>query len=343
MVENDIPVYQAKRLLINQKSRAFNVLITQEQIQKLELLIHLISNSKQAVVICGSEGIGKSTMLKVLQERKIDAWLYCHVQGNEHLSFEKIQEQIVCAIKQDKKHQKIQYLSGAFRLIESQHKKIVLMIDDAGHLAPGLINSIIDYATEHTVLRVIFVLTHDELDLKNGSDSAIDNCHLIEIPPLSKKQCGEYLQHLAAKTRSQIAFNEINDHMIEAVYQQTQGIPSRIIAELPALKNNARRDNSLQLLVAAVVGLVVLALGTQWFSASEYNIKPTQISAPVAHKSVDIANDTPLTANHSQPDDQAAVQIDNATSDQPSREDVIRRALESGAGTLVKNKTETEG
>jgi DamX protein len=227
-------------------------------------------------------------------------------------------------------------------LLESQHKKIVLMIDDAGYLAPGLINSIIDYAAEYPVLRIIFVLTHDELDLKNSSDSAIDDCHLIEIPPLSQKQCGEYLQHLATKTRSQIAFNEINDDMIEAVYQQTQGIPSRIIAELPAFNNNARRDNSLQLLVASVVGLVVLALGTQWFSASEYNIKPTQISAPFAHKSVDIANDTPLTANHSQSGDQA-VQIDKTTSDQPSREDVVRRVSESGAGTFVKNKTETDG
>ena len=342
MVENDIPVYQAKRSLIKQKSRAFNVLITQERIQKLELLLHLISNSRQAVVICGSEGIGKSTMLKVLQERKIDAWLYCHVQGNQHLSFEKIQDQTARAIKQDKKHQQVQSLSGALRLLESQHKIVVLMIDDAGHLAPGLINSIIDYVAEHPVLRVIFVLTHDELDLKNSSDSAIDDCHLIEIPPLSQKQCGEYLQHLATKTRSQIAFNEISDDMIEALYQQTQGIPSRIIAKLPALKNNARRDNSLRILVAAVVGLVVLALGTQWFSASEYNIKPTQLPAPVAHKSVDIANDTTLTANHSQPDDQA-VQVDKATSDQPSREDVVRRVSESEAGTFVKNKTETDG
>ena len=342
MVENDISMYQAKRSLIDQKSRGFNALITQERIQKLELLIHLISNSRQAVVICGSEGIGKSTMLKVLKERKIVSWLYFHVQGNEHLSFVKIQEQIACAIKQDKRNQQVRSLSGAFRLLESQHKKIVLMIDDAGHLTPGLINSIIDYAAVHPVLRVIFVLTHDELDLKNGSDSAIDDCHLIEIPPLSQKQCGEYLQHLATKARSQIAFNEISDDMIEALYQQTQGIPSRIIAELPALKNNARRDNSLQLLVASVVGLVVLALGTQWFSASEYNIKPTQIPAPVAHKSVDIANDTPLTATHSQPDE-LAVQIDKATSDQPSSEDVVRRVSESEAGTFVKNKTETDG
>ena len=342
MVENNILMYQAKRPLIDQKSRGFNALITQKRTQKLELLIHLISNSRQALVMCGSEGIGKSTMLKILQERKIDSWIYCHVPANKNLSFEKIQEQTARALKLDKPSQQFRALSGAFRLLESQLKKIVLMIDDAGHLAPGLINSIIDYAAEYPVLRVIFVLTHDELDLKNSSDWAINDCHLIEIPPLSEKQCGEYLQHLATKTRSHIAFNEIRDDMIKAVYQETQGIPGRIIAEFPALKDNARRDNSLQILVAAVVGLVFLALGTQWFSASKYNIKPTQLPAPVAHKSVDIANGTQLTATRSQPEEQA-VKVDETISDQSSREDVIRRASESGAGTLDKSKAQTDG
>ena len=154
------------------------------------------------------------------------------------------------------------------------------MIDEAGHLAPGLINTIIEYAAKNPVLRVIFVLTHDDLDVKNSSDSAIDDCHLIEIPPLSEKQCGEFLQHLATKPRSQVAFNEISDDMIEAVYRKTQGIPGRIIAELPDFEGAKQSDNSLWILVAAVAGLVVLALGIQWFSASEYNIK--SIPAPAA-------------------------------------------------------------
>ncbi len=148
------------------------------------------------------------------------------------------------------------------------------MIDEAGHLAPGLINTIIEYAAKNPVLRVIFVLTHDELDVKNRSDSAIDDCHLIEIPPLSEKQCGEFLQYLATKPRSQITFNEISDDMIETVYRETQGIPGRIIAELPDFEGAKQSDNSLWILVAAVAGLVALALVIQWFSASEYNIKP---------------------------------------------------------------------
>jgi DamX protein len=275
MVESDTFTYHGKMPLIDQKSRDFHSLITQERTQQLELLIHLISNSKQALVICGPEGIGKSTLLKVLQERKTEPWLYCLVQGNTDLSFDKIQEQTAQVIKQKKPDQQVQVLSGVFRLVESQSKKIVLMIDEAGHLAPGLINTIIEYAAKNPVLRVIFVLTHDDLYVKNTSDSAIDSCHLIEIPPLSEKQCDEFLQYLATKPRSQVTFNEFSDGMIEAVYRETQGIPGRIVAELPNLEGAKQSDNSLWILVTAVAGLVALALVIQWFSGSEYNIKST--------------------------------------------------------------------
>ena len=132
MVENDTFTYHVKKPLIDQKSRVIHSLITQERTRKLELLIHLISNSRQALVVCGPEGIGKSTLLKVLQERKIESWLYCLVQGNADLSFEKIQEQTAQVIKQQLPDKQVQALSGVFRLVESQHKKIVLMIDEAG-------------------------------------------------------------------------------------------------------------------------------------------------------------------------------------------------------------------
>jgi DamX protein len=283
MVENDTFTYHVKKPFIDQKSRVYHSLITRERTRKLELLEHLIANSRQALVVCGSEGIGKSTLLKVLQESKIESWRYCLVQGNADLSFEKIQEQTpVHVIKRD---QQVPAISRNFRQVESQHKKIILMIDDAGYLASGLINKIIEYAAAHPVLRVIFVLTHDDLNVKNTSDSAIDDCHLIEIPSLSEKQCGEFLQQLATKSHSLVALNEISETMIEAVYRETQGIPGRIIAKIPSFEGAKQSDNSLWILVAAVAGLVVLALGVQWFSTSEYNIKSTLALAKIGIES----------------------------------------------------------
>jgi DamX protein len=294
MVGNDAFTYHVKKPFIDQKSRVVHPLITEERIRKLELITHLISNSKKALVVCGLEGVGKSTMLKVLQERKIDSWLYCLVQGNAELSFETIQEQNLDVFNLIKQYPQGRVLSGAHNRLENQLRKIVLMIDQAGDLAPGLINTIIEYAAKHPVLRVIFVLTHDDLIIKNSSDNALDDCHLIEIPAFSEKQCGEFLQYLAAKPNSQVIINEISDDLISSLYRDTQGIPGRIIAELPVLEETRKSNNllqsanSLRILVAAVAGLVILALGVQWFSGSKYNIRPTPNPAPDITKSVSI-------------------------------------------------------
>jgi len=286
MVENDTFMYHVKNPLIDQNSRNVHSLITQERARKLELLIHLISNSRHALVVCGPQGIGKSTLLKVLQERKVESWLYCLLQGNKDLSFEKIQNQAAQVIKQNFPNQQVPTLTDVFRLVERQHKQVVLMIDEAGHLAPGLINTIIEYAVKNPVLRVIFVLTHDELYEKNSSDNAIDHCHLIEVPPLSEKQCGEFLQYSATKSRSKVTFDEISDDMIETVYRKTEGIPGLIIAELPGIEDTKQSDKSLWILIAAVAGLIALALIIQWYSASEYNIKPIPAPAMDTQKPV---------------------------------------------------------
>ena len=281
MAENDTLTYLMKKPLAAQKNRGLQSLITQERTRKLELLIHLLANSRQALVVCGPEGIGKSTFLTVLQASKIDSWLYCSVKGTAKLTIETIQKQLVQAIKQNLT---LNALSGAFRKLEKQHKKIILMIDEAGQLAPGLINTLIDYAANNPVLRVVFVLTHEELEAKYSSDNALDAGHLIEIPPLSEQQCGEFLQYLATKFRTPVAFNEIDDTLIAAVYLETQGIPGLMVVKLPALDETVPGNHSLWILLAAVAGLIALALATQWFSASEYNLKRT--TAPVVEQPV---------------------------------------------------------
>ncbi len=285
MAGNDTLTYLMNKPLTGQKNRGLQSLITQERTRKLELLIHLLANSRQALVVCGPEGIGKSTFLTVLQTRKIDSWLYCPVKGTVKLTIETIQKQLVQAIKPNHlQNMTLNALSGAFRRLEKQHKKIILMIDEAGQLSPGLINTLIDYAANNPVLRIVFVLTHEELDDKYSSDNALDEGHLIEIPPLSQQQCGEFLQHLATKSRSPVSFNDIDDALIAAVYFETQGIPGLMVVKLPALEEAIPGNHSLWILVAAVIGLIALALGTQWFSASEYNLKRT--TAPVVDKSV---------------------------------------------------------
>jgi DamX protein len=244
--------------LINQSPVDYS-LITQERTAKLDLLIHLLSNSNRPVVLCGSKGVGKTTLLNVFQQWRNALWQTCLIQGRADLSLEQIQMRLseLCPASET--------LTIFFERQAMLHKKIVLIIDDAGSLPPYLINAIIDYAAAYSVLNVIFVLTHDDLAIRNRSDNAIEASHIIEIPPLSEQQCGDFLQHLALKSKLHVPIHNITDDMIAELFQKTHGIPEQIIAQLPTLIRPKKKSKIMGGLVMMLLGLIVVwAVMTVW-------------------------------------------------------------------------------
>lgn len=280
MVEDDTFTYHVKQQSAGQINKTTaQSLITKERTQKLDLLIHLLSNLAQALVVCGPEGIGKTTLLKILQERKTESWHYCLMQGNAFISFEAVQEQLV-------KVQSAQSLSTAPGRHAGQYKQTILIIDNAGELVPGLIAAIIQYAAANPALRVIFALTHDELQVKRGSDRAIDNCHIVEIPSLSEKQCGDFLQHLSTLSYANLSFKAINDNMIAHIYRETHGVPGRIIAEVSGgFSGGAKKKGGKLKWILAFAGAtaVAIALGVQWLMSSA--VAPGIALSPVSTQS----------------------------------------------------------
>ena len=267
MVEDDTFTYHVKQLRRDPASTVVHSLITKERTQKLDLLIHLLSNLTQSLVVCGPEGIGKTMLLNILQERKTELWRYCFMQGNADLSFEAIQNQLAKSLSQDKSAQSLSMVLGRY---EGQHKQVVLIVDNAGELVPGLITAIIQYAAATPVLRVIFALTHDELQVKRGSDRAIDDCHIVEIPTLSEKQCGDFLRYLSVKPDVNVSFKAISENMVAQIYRETHGVPGRIISELSGLSNVKQNGKTKWIVVsiaaAAIAGAI--ALGIQWLASS---------------------------------------------------------------------------
>jgi DamX protein len=263
MVDDDTFTYHVKQQPAGQINKPAQSLITKERTQKLDLLIHLLSNLTQALVVCGPEGIGKTTLLKILQERNTESWRYCLIQGNAAVSFEAIQEQLL-------RSQSAQPSSAASGRPAGQYKQVVLVIDDAGALVPGLITAIIQYAAASPVLKVVFALTHDELQVKRVSDRAIDDCHVIEIPSLSEKQCGDFLQHLSTLPYANVSFNAIGDNMVAHIYRETHGVPGRIIDKISGLSAGTKPGGKLKrVLVLAVASAFAIAVGIQWLISSK--------------------------------------------------------------------------
>lgn len=259
MAKFDDAYTRPKPLPAGQKLSSDHFLISQERVQKLELLSHLLVNLTQSLVICGPEGVGKTTFLNALQTQKKPGWSYLYLAGSADLSFESIQE----VLGREE--------SGKTRSTTSMPKMIVVLLDNAGALVPGLMSSLIRFASGNPRLRMVFTLTHDELHLKSRTDQIIDECHFVDIPPLSEKQCGDFLQHLSAQPFSQLAMGTIDDALVARIYRDSHGIPGRIIAQIPNFQLvNPRSSGEKRLLIIAVASLIVLALALQWFSSAKY-------------------------------------------------------------------------
>jgi len=225
-------------------------LITLERTEKLDLLIHLINHLSSSIVVCGPKGIGKSTLFNALQEHPSASWQCCAIVGTPELDMEALQQATPTVTQSS----------------ITANNKTVLLIDNAGFLTPGLITSIIQYGAGKNHLRIVLALTPDELYLKNTSDSLVNECYVIEIPALSEKQCGEFLQMLASKPGGRISNTELNDTVTSAMYLKTHGVPGSIIASLPHIALTPKKDRTLTILIAAVILLVTLTLGIQWRS-----------------------------------------------------------------------------
>ena len=244
-------------------------LITKERSQKLELLRHLIDNLARTLVICGPEGVGKTLLLKKFLDSAKESWIICWLNGESQLRFEMIQSILTEAITKNLPTLSFHSLDHAFNKLSDKDTKIVVVIDNAGNLEPGLIEEIIAYAEGRPVLRVILSLTHNELYLKNNTDPGIDNCYHIDLPTLSEKECREFLEYLSTLPKPRVHFSGISEEMVASMYRETHGIPGSILAQLPNPDDYVKKDYSKIILGAAVVSLIIFALGTQWWSGNQ--------------------------------------------------------------------------
>lgn len=242
-------------------------LVSHERAQKFDLLLHLISNLQDGIIICGPKGIGKSTVLDLIQAETGGRWTVCRIDASSATRGEDVLGALSESISADQgggvQQSDARELRDHLARFKRDGRLLVLLLDDAGEMLPGNLTAICQFADANPVLRPVFTMTADRLHLALSSDPAIANCQVIEIPPLTESQCGEFLQNLSGKPGALISFKAITPVLIQHVYRESHGVPGNVVSMLPGLSQRhlVKTPISSLPLVGTIVLIVAMLLG----------------------------------------------------------------------------------
>jgi DamX protein len=229
-------------------------LLSIEREQKLDLLMHLITNLQQPLILQGVLGVGKTMLLSAVESRKTsstDTFLLNLVQ---QASFESIQAQIIEFIKSTRQ---LEYhsLAAALKAYAQQEMQLVLLVDDADQLVSGLMSTLIEFGAKYPALRLVFSLTAEEYKEKSQLEKVQVNCHFVELPTLNIWQCEAFIRSLLEQEPSIYTIKDIDRAFVREVYRETKGNPGEISAIIKLAKK--RRFSSSAMLALIVVTVFI--------------------------------------------------------------------------------------
>jgi len=276
---------------VNHK-RAVNLLSIERE-QKLDLLMHLITNLQQPLILQGVLGVGKTTLLSAIESRKTgftDTFLLSPVQQT---SFESIQAQIIEFIKSTRQLE-CHSMADALEVYAQQELQLVLLVDDADQLVSGLMSTLIEFGTKYPALRLVFAFTVEDYQEKSQLEKVQANCHFVVLPVLNIRQCEAFIRFLLGQEASIYTIKDIDSAFVGEVYRETKGNPGEISAIIKSV-NKRRFSNSatLALIVVAVFICSALVSVFLWQEAEQENLtrvrEPTQAIVELIKPSPKIA------------------------------------------------------
>jgi len=265
--EDSFTVQMNENQALLETQLAVSSYISLQRQQKLDLLTHLISNIGQSFVIYGPHKVGKSRLLTEFRQAKKHDSLIVSIQSTVDLSFDAIEKQILDFLLALNPGYKYQTLSASLLSLQKRCQKIVVLIDNAGLLLPGLVSSLIKYAVESGCISFVFSLTEEQLGLKRHTDEFIADCHFIAVAPLTENQCADLLHELAIKN----GLAGSSKFIIEKFYQKTQGLPGKIVTETARFADY-RKNRNIALLIAGLM-IIIAIVGIKTFIGDDLQTK----------------------------------------------------------------------
>jgi len=241
--------------------------------QKLDLLVHIITNRQNCLILKGKQGVGKSTFLNAALKRKTNKHELYLIKANGKMSFEVVQTELLSIISASYQLDAHHSIADVLEIYAKEGKHLILLIDDAGCLVTGVISTLITYANQYKALCLVFALTPSEYDEKQKIEKIESSCQIIVLPGLTLKQTELLIDQLAALGNTAYTRKEIDATFVQKIYNITQGNPHEIKQLILSTKKN--NFNHLIMMVGAVliVAIFSIVINSYLWNESEQSSK----------------------------------------------------------------------
>lgn len=245
-----------------------NSLLGYEREQKLNLLLHLIVNLQSTLILRGVAGVGKTRMLTAAASRNIrfgDIFLF---KATGAVSFESIQNELRKFVEKSCGGD-CPTLESVLEYYAQRSKYLVLMIDDAVVLVPGLIRSLLELSVQCQALRLVFSFTPEEYLSKGQAENLDNQCHFIELPELNLQQCKLFLQQAIDLEKTVYVQEDIDTAFVNNIYMATKGVPGSIIQLIAKPQKKPLSNISLLVVLSMLVVISSVVISAYFWQAPE--------------------------------------------------------------------------
>ena len=206
--------------------------------QRLDLMQHLAPYSEVLVVI-GTPGVGKTTLLQQFAARGADSWQTAVVSAYAGISREEFLQQLMEGFAVPAGGAFSSFEESRAALVEHLHalrqraQVLILLIDDAHHLDDDVMELVLGLCEEnqdgHLLSVILFGTPQLQTNLARPVLAPLQSrvAHTFDIPPLSEPDTSRYIRHRmrAAGARDEGPFTP---EVVAKIYAATGGIPSSI-------------------------------------------------------------------------------------------------------------------
>ena len=189
-----------------------------ERQRRLDLILHLIPNTRQTILLRGPEQSGKSFFISELHKQVDKNWQFCSILADQLMQTDEPLQVLAEAINglDEKNHQILVRLESWSKL----GQKVIVCVENVHLLAVEQLNFLFKLVDNYECIHI--VLTSSE----NLGSSMESRCQLVDLEPFTQKQSKQYAKLWLQSKGLEFANLAGLDDVV--LFIETGGLPGRI-------------------------------------------------------------------------------------------------------------------